>query len=276
MLESKNVLVTGASSGIGAATALLLAKKGYRVWGTTRNLDKLQTLPDELQKRVTFVAMDVAKDESVKRGVAQVLSEAGKIDILVNNAGYGVFGSVEEFPVEKAQEIFEVNYFGTLRVIQGVLPQMREAGSGLIINITSLAGQFVIPFQVHYSASKYAVEALTEGLRQETRNFGVKVVSIAPGDIKTNFNKETVFAPKRESPYQRWADACWKVIEDNMEKAPPPQVIARKVGKVVEKTNPRGSYVAGDFISTKFPLLNRLISSRFREKLTRVFYGIYF
>lgn len=273
----KKVLITGASSGIGAAIALYLADKGCQVWGTTRNLSKVQNLPEELRRKVTFLPLDVTDNDSVRRCVAECMKQAGgKIDILINNAGYGVYGPVEEFPVERAKALFEANYFGVLRMIQAVVPSMREARQGLIINITSLAGKFVIPFQVHYSATKYALEALTEGLRQELRPFGVKVVAVEPGDIKTNFNNVTEFGQKDSSPYRRWAEACWRVIEANMEKAPPPVVIAEKVWQVIEKKNPRGSYPAGDFLSTKFPFLNRFLPGRLREKLTRIFYGIDF
>ncbi|HHU50674.1 MAG TPA: SDR family NAD(P)-dependent oxidoreductase [Firmicutes bacterium] len=272
--KERNVLITGASSGIGAAIAECLADQGFRVWGTTRSLAKVADLPKSFSEKVSFIELDVTDEQSVAKGVADCLKQAGKIDILINNAGYGVFGSVEEFPVEKAVTLFETNYFGALRMIQAVLPQMRASGEGLIINITSLAGKFVIPFQVHYSASKYALEALTEGLRQELRPFGVKVVAVAPGDIKTNFNKMTDFGCRADSPYQRWADVCWRVIEENLEKSPPPEVIARKVWQIVRKKNPRGSHPAGDFISTKLPFINRFLPASLREKLTRMFYGI--
>ncbi|MCK4259183.1 MAG: SDR family oxidoreductase [Halanaerobiales bacterium] len=270
----KNVLITGASSGIGATIALMLSKKGFEVWGTTRNLSKVQNLSKELQKNVHFIQMDVTDDESVRKGVEEFFKEAGKIDILINNAGYGVYGSAEEFPVEDAKRIFDANYFGALRVIQAVLPTMRKQREGLIINITSLAGVFVIPFQIHYSASKFALEALTEGLRQELRPFGIKVVAIQPGDIKTNFNDVTEFAVLDESPYKKWSDPCWKVIDENMQKAPGPTVIANKVWHVINKKNPRTRYPAGDFLSTKFPLVQRIVSDRVKEKMTRIFYGI--
>ena len=144
---------------------------------------------------------------------------------LINNAGFGVFGPLEEFPLEQVKAIFETNYFGVLRLIQAVAPLMRAQRTCLIINLTSLADRFVIPFQVHYSATKFALAALTEGLRQELRPFGVKVVAVEPGDIKTNFNNVTQFGIKEKSPYQKWTDPCWRVIDVNMQKAPPPQVI---------------------------------------------------
>ncbi len=220
--NGKKVLITGASSGIGATIALMLAKKGYNVWGTTRNISKVQSLPEELQENINFLQMDVTDDESVKYGVEEFFKQAGEIDILINNAGYGVYGSAEEFPVKDAKRIFETNYFGALRVIQSVLPFMRKQRDGLIINITSLAGVFVIPFQIHYSASKFALEALTEGLRQELRPFGIRVAAIQPGDIKTNFNDVTEFGETNNSPYEKWSEACWKVIDVNMQKAPGP------------------------------------------------------
>lgn len=268
------VLITGASSGIGAVVALFLADRGYKVWGTTRDLAKVNSFPEELREKVTFVAMDVTDQDSVRRGVAEFLRQAGGIDILINNAGYGVFGPLEEFPVERVEALFAVNYFGVLRVLQEVIPVMREQRNGLIINITSLAGTFVIPFQVHYSATKYALEALTEGLRQELKPFGVKVTAVAPGDIKTRFNDVTDWKMKEDSPYREWAERCWRTIEENMAKAPAPRVIAEKVARLAEKKNPGPSYPAGDFLSTKLPLVNRFVSRRLREKLTRAFYRL--
>jgi len=275
-LSGKKVLITGASSGIGAAIAMTLAKAGCQVWGTTRRLDKVAALPAELRAKVRFLAMDVTDDDSVRAGVERFLAEAGGIDILINNAGFGVFGPLEEFPLEQTKAIFETNYFGALRLIQAVVPVMREQRKGLIINITSLAARFVIPFQVHYSATKFALAALTEGLRQELRPFGVKVVAVEPGDIKTNFNNVTQFGIEEDSPYRRWADACWRVIDVNMEKAPSPQVIADKVLQIVKTKNPRPCYAAGDFFSTKFPFLARFVPVRFKEKLIRIFYGVDF
>ena len=272
--SGRRVLITGASSGIGAAVALFLADRGYKVWGTTRDLAKVGSFPEELREKVTFLAMDVTDQDSVHRGVAEFLRQAGGIDVLINNAGYGVFGPIEEFPVERVEALFAVNYFGVLRVLQEVIPVMREQGSGLIINITSLAGTFVIPFQVHYSATKYALEALTEGLRQELKPFGVKVTAVAPGDIKTRFNDVTDWKMKEDSPYREWAERCWRTIEENMAKAPLPRVIAKKVARLAEKKNPGPSYPAGDFLSTKLPLVNRFVPRRLREKLNRAFYRL--
>jgi short-subunit dehydrogenase len=269
------VFITGASSGIGATTALLLAQKGYQVWGTTRDLGKVKSLPEELQKKVKFVELDLTNDASVKKGVAEFLKQSGgAIDILMNNAGVNVFGPVEEYSLEKAKAVFDLDYFGALRLIQAFAPVMREQRSGLIINTSSLAGLFVIPFQVHYSASKFAVEALTEGLRQELRPFGVKVVAIEPGDIQTNTNINTVFDMKQDTPYKKWADTCWKTIEDNLKKAPQPDLVAQKIYKIILKKNPKTHYPVGDPLSVAFPTISRFVTSGVKEFLTRMFYGI--
>lgn len=298
-LSAKKVLITGASSGIGLAVALTLARKGYQVWGTTRDLSKVKKIastvgpdvkiiplesaqPDRAvsfageEPEIKFIQMDVTDDHSVRAGFSQFMEAAGGIDILINNAGFGVFGPLEEFPLAYTREIFETNYFGALRLIQQVAPVMRTQRHGLIINITSLAARFVIPFQVHYSATKFALAALTEGLRQELRPFGVKVVAVEPGDIKTNFNQVTKFGMGEHSPYKKWTDPCWRVIDVNMKKAPSPQVIADQVLKIVNKANPRPRYAVGDYLSTKFPTVARLVSDRLKEKLIRIFYGVDF
>jgi short-subunit dehydrogenase len=269
------VFITGASSGIGAATALLLARQGYRVWGATRDLGKVKSLPEELQKKVSFIEMDLTDEASVRKGCLEFLKQSGgSIDILINNAGVNVFGPVEEYSLEKVKAVFELNYFGPLSLIQAFTPIMRQQRSGLIINTSSLAGLFVIPFQVHYSATKSAIEALTEGLRQELRPFGVKVVAVEPGDIQTNTNINTVFDMKPDTPYKKWTDACWKTIEDNLKKAPQPNLVAEKIYKIIRKKNPRTRYAIGDLLSVSFPTISRFVSSGVKEFLTRMFYGI--
>lgn len=269
------VLITGATSGIGATTALLLVEKGYQVWGTTRDLGKVKNLPEELQKKVKFIQMDLTQTVSVTKGCLEFLKQSGgDIDILINNAGVNVFGPVEEYSLEKAKAVFDLNFFGPLGLIQAFAPIMREKRSGLIINTSSLAGLFVIPFQVHYSATKFAMEALTEGLRQELRPFGVKVVAVEPGDIQTKTNVNTVFDMKQDTPYKKWTDACWKTIEDNLKKAPQPALVAQKIYKIIMKKNPKTHYAVGDPLSVAFPSISRFLSSRVKEFLTRMFYGI--
>lgn len=275
-MRYRNVLITGASSGIGAATAVLLSREGYSVWGTTRSLARVRELPDELQASVRFVEMDVTDPASVRRGVAEVMRDAGRIDVLVNNAGFGIYGPIEEVPVELVKEEFETNVFGMLRVVQEVVPSMRERRSGLVINVSSLAGKIVVPFQVHYGASKHAVEAFTEGLRQELRPFGVKVVAIEPAYINTNFNNATRFGSRPDSPYTPWLEESWRVIDRKLRESPPPSLVARKILRVIENPNPPGRVVCGSFSYTILPFLARFIPDRAKEYLIRTFYRINF
>ena len=278
MTQYQNVLITGASSGIGAAMTKLLAENGYNVWGTSRKVTgQLPAgISPEAAQRVKFVQLDVTDDSSVQKCYEQVMHEAGHIDVLINNAGYGIYGAIEDVPIELAKAQFETNVFGTLRMIRAFLPAMRQRGSGLIINVSSLAGKLVIPFQTHYSASKHAIEAFTEGLRQEVRPFGIKVAMIEPGDINTNFNNATQFSSIEESAYKKWTDASWRTIDVNLQKAPPPEVIARKALKIIRSKNPATRYPAGDFMSEKFPFLVRFLSDRTKEWAIRLFYNINF
>jgi short-subunit dehydrogenase len=174
---SQTVLVTGASSGIGRATARLLAERGFTVFGTARK----PSPPDEGAKSgVTMVALDVRSDESVRACVEQVVAKAGRLDVLVNNAGYSLTGAAEETSVEEAKAQLETNFFGAVRMVNAVLPGMRKAEAGKIINISSLAGSTAIPYSGFYSASKFALEGYSESLWYEVRPFGISVSLVEP------------------------------------------------------------------------------------------------
>lgn len=273
-MSERAALITGASSGIGAATALWFAARGWRVWGTARDPGRVS---EELRRSVRFLAMDVTDDGSVSSGVAQVLAEAGHLDLLVNNAGMGIFGPIEEVPADLVREQFEVNLFGLLRVTRAVVPHMRERRSGRIINLSSLAGLLTIPYQSHYSATKAAVETFTEGLRQELRPFGIGVASVLPGDIRTRFNDETRIPAslwREDSPYLPSLKVCWETIDKNLRQAPPPEEVARVVWRAATDRRPKARYTAGDLFSRQVPWLVRLLPAGVKESLVRRFYGI--
>src|SRR5437660_2901591 len=174
---SQTILVTGASSGIGQSTARLLAERGFTVFGTARKPDSAKREP------FTMLALDVRSDESVRACVAQVITKSGRLDVLVNNAGYAMMGAAEETSVEEAKAQFETNFFGIVRMVNAVLPGMRAAGAGKIINISSLAGNTAIPFSAFYSASKFALEGYSESLWYEVRPFGITVSLVEPGFV---------------------------------------------------------------------------------------------
>ena len=192
-------LVTGASSGIGQACANQLAGSGFRVYGTSRHSS---FRPASFEPLV----MDVTSDESVRNGVARIVGEHARIDCVVNSAGYGLGGSIEDSSLEEARQQFDTNLFGVLRVCREVLPSMRQQRTGVIINISSLAGLFGLPFQGLYSASKFALEGLTESLRLETRAFGIFVVLVEPGDVRTAITNNRVFA--RSAMHSAYAARC--------------------------------------------------------------------
>jgi NAD(P)-dependent dehydrogenase (short-subunit alcohol dehydrogenase family) len=179
--ETGVVLITGASSGIGAATAALLAEQGFTVFGASRK-------PPVAGGSARFVAMDVRDEASVRAGIAAVVAETGALDALVCNAGFGIFGSLEETSLDRARAQVDTNVFGTLNAIRAALPPMRERRKGRIVVVGSLAGRAPIPFQAHYSASKAALDALTLALRLEVAPFGIGVSLVEPGDIRTGFN----------------------------------------------------------------------------------------
>ena len=264
----RTVLITGASSGIGLATAEYLVQKGFQVFGTTRSLEKRSAVVRAAQQRfgesLQWVEMDVTQEDSVERAVRHVEAKAGNIDVLVCSAGAGIYGSIEETPMEQVFYQFDHNVFGTLRTLRAVLPGMRKRRSGCIVLISSMAGILAIPYQVHYSASKYAVEALTEGLRQELRSFDIRVSAVRPGDIATEFNDVTHLNLSKDSPYARWAQPCWKTIDQNMIAAPKPILVAKVIYRILKKKNPKAYYTAANFLTSLTPLLTPWMSSRLK------------
>ncbi len=238
---SKVVLVTGASSGIGRAIADLLHARGHRVYGTSRR-PEAHTAPWRL------VAMDVIDDASVLAAVTTVLAEAGRIDVLVNNAGLVVSGAVEDTSIAEARRSFETNVLGPMRVAKAVLPGMRERRSGLIVNVGSLAGRIGMPFQGIYSATKFALEGLTEALRQEVAGFGIAVTLVAPGDTATPVVENRVRATAATDPASPYAADFARVLamyEKDEKAGAPVGGVAALVAALVEARRAGARRVVG-------------------------------
>ncbi len=256
----RSVLVTGASSGIGAATASALAAAGWRVFGTRRRERQ------DADPAVTWIEMDVCDDASVARGVARVLDETPRLHAVVCNAGFGIFGSVEDVEISAAQQQLDTNFFGVLRVLRASLPALRECaasgGDARVVLVGSLAGRAPIPFQAHYSASKAAVDALSLSLRNELRPFGVQVSLVEPGDIDTPFNDAMNW--KTSPPGSAYADAlqrCEQVIRESLPRAPKPEVVVRAIERALGDRRARVRYPVGAD-SRVVPLARRLLPDR--------------
>lgn len=224
MSTPKVVLVTGVSSGIGRATAEQFAKMGSKVFGSVRDFRKARAIPG-----VEFVEMDVRDDASVNRAIEIIIGKAGRVDVLVNSAGGTMLGAVEETSIGEAQALFDTNVFGTLRTTQAVLPHMRRQRSGRIINVSSVLGFLPAPYMGLYSASKHAIEGMSETLDHEVRNFGVRVVLVEPSYTKTNLDLN---APKVANPIQAYdadRDLVSKAVVQSVQKAPGPDTVAATI-----------------------------------------------
>jgi len=221
MSSSKVVFVTGVSSGIGRATASQFTKLGCAVFGSVRNIEKAQAIPG-----VEFVEMDLREDASVKRAIDVIIAKAKRIDVLVNSAGGTMVGAVEETSIGEAQALFDTNVFGTLRATQAVLPHMRQQRSGRIVNVSSVLGFLPAPYMGLYSASKHAIEGMSETLDHEVRSFGVRVVLVEPSYTKTNLDLNAPQAANRISAYDADRDLVSKAIVRSVQKAPGPDTVA--------------------------------------------------
>lgn len=268
-IEKKRVaLVTGATSGIGYDTAKLLAEAGYAVYGAGRKIDALRPLEP---LGVKAVRMDLTDAQSIDDGVKQVLEQAGRIDVLVNNAGYGSLGPLENVTIDEARRQFDVNVFGLIALTQRVLPVMRQQGSGRIVNVSSIAGRVVSLMGGWYHASKFALEALSDALRREVKPFGVKVVIIEPGAIKTAWaeiagehleqsSQGTIYAPAASR-----AAAFMRKLYGGKLPAEPIRV-ARTIVRAVTVPHPKARYRVG-FSSTSQLWLKALLPTKLLDKI---------
>ena len=234
MSGKKVALVTGASRGIGRALSEALVERGYLVYGGARSWSA-----DE-KTGFTRLKLDVSDPGSAQEAVERAVGEQGRLDLLVNNAGVGQSGSVEETKLSALREVFEINYQGPVNMIRAALPRMREQGSGVIVNVGSVAGKIGLPFQGHYSASKFALEGLSESLYHELKPFGIRVVLIEPGDVGTEIWSRTEHLIPEGSPYAPWLEKFHEVKRKEMgEKADPPEKVARQIIKAIESRSGR-------------------------------------
>lgn len=270
-MKQKVILLTGASSGIGYDTATRLAKQGHKVYGAARRIDKMQPLKE---LGVTPIKMDVTDDASMIAGVNAVMEAEGRIDVLVNNAGYGYFGAIENVSMEEARKQLEVNVFGLARLTQLVIPHMRQQGSGRIVNLASIAGKLALYFGGWYHVSKFAVEGFSDALRMELKPFGIDVVIIEPGGIRTEWgviaadhlaesSKGTVYeqAALNEANAMKYTYTRAKLLSN-------PSVIAKAICKGVNKRHPKARYRTG-MGSHSLVFLHWLLPSKWWDGLMR-------
>jgi NAD(P)-dependent dehydrogenase (short-subunit alcohol dehydrogenase family) len=232
--ELKVAVVTGSSSGIGFHTALLLARKGFYTYASMRNIEKSGNITEIAERErlpLQVIQLDVNDDASVLNAIGKISKDNKRIDILVNNAGYGIFGSFEELAIEEIKQQFETNFFGVIRVTQAALPTMRnQKGGGTIVNVSSVGGQVGVPILSAYNSSKFALEGISESMSYELEPFGIRVIIIEPGFIKTNIMNSSVLAKKasgQESPYYRLTkriESYFRSMMDNPETSHPEEV----------------------------------------------------
>jgi len=255
-MNQKVAIVTGSSSGIGLDASVTLAQNGFLTYATMRNLDKssiIKAAAEKEQLPIKIVQLDVTDDHSVKDAIRAIVSEAKRIDVLVNNAGFGLVGAFEDLSIDEIKNQYETNVFGLIRVIQAILPIMREQKSGIIVNISSGAGLFGYPGGSAYVSSKFAIEGLSESISYELDQFGIKVVLIEPGFIKTNFSNAMVIAKKAQDPSSPYSPMMQKIQTSSNEMAKngsSVDIVSKAILKAVTSERPNLRYLAGKDVET--------------------------
>jgi NAD(P)-dependent dehydrogenase (short-subunit alcohol dehydrogenase family) len=252
MQVEKVALVTGSSSGIGFETALLLSKSGFHTYASMRNLEKSKNITEIVNTEnlpLRVIQLDVNDDISVKNAINKIIAENGRIDVLINNTGYGLFSPIEDIPLDQVKEQFETNFFGVVRLVKEVLPVMRKQRNGIIVNVSSGAGRVAIPVSSAYVATKFALEGLSESMRYELKEFGINIIIIEPGVIRTNFveNMKTAGTRSRsESPYADLIGRTLKGFGGLMDNSSPPKLVAEAILNAITSKEPEIRYEVGD------------------------------
>jgi len=263
---NKTVLITGASAGMGKETAKLLAANGYTVYGAARRIEKMNDL---VPLGIKIMAMDVTNEDSMVKGLQQIIDAEGSVDILINNAGFGAYGAIEDISIADARYQLEVNVFGAARLIQLVLPKMREKHWGKIINISSIGGKFATPYGGWYHASKFALEGLSDALRNEVKQFGIDVVVIEPGGVKTEWGHiafDNLIRNSLSSVYRDTINKLAGFMKAALEKNADPGVIAVLIKNAIEAKKPELRYVGG-YAAKPAILARKLLSDKMFDKM---------
>jgi short-subunit dehydrogenase len=266
MPDQRVVLITGASSGVGQSTARLLSQRGYKVFGTSRRPATAEIIPG-----VEMLPLDVRADGSVRACVDAVSSRGGRLDVLINNAGYELAGALEELLSDEARAQFETNFFGVVRVVNAVLPLMRQQKHGQIINVGSLSGLSPIPFLGIYSASKFALEGYTEALRHEVKPFNIHVSLTEAGFLKTPMMNNRQVGANRMTEYDPWRQRALNAIRAQEEKAPGPEVVAETLLEIISTNAPRLRYLIGQQAKSVARFRRFLPAAMYEQGVRRTF-----
>ncbi|MGL2994592.1 SDR family oxidoreductase [Flavobacterium sp. TSSA_36] len=263
------VLITGGSSGIGKSIGEFLHHKGFVVYGTSRN-------PERITNSIfPLLALDVRDTTSIKTAITEIITITGRLDVVINNAGVGITGPLEEIPTEEIKNNFETNLFGPIQVMKAALPQMRAQKSGLIINITSIAGYMGLPYRSVYSASKGALELITEALRMEVKSFGITITNVAPGDFATNIAAGRYHAPVIQgSDYEVVYKRTLQAMNEHVDSGSNPNEMAEEVYQIIQNPNPKIHYKVGVFMQKFSIVLKRILPDKVYEKMLMNHYKI--
>jgi NAD(P)-dependent dehydrogenase (short-subunit alcohol dehydrogenase family) len=278
-IKNKVALVTGSSSGMGFATAIMLARAGIHTYASMRNLKKSKTITELASTEnlpLQVVQLDVIDKKSVKEAITKIVTEKERIDVLVNNAGYGLFGSLEDISIEELKAQFETNFFGVIRVTQLVLPIMRKQKSGTIVNVSSVGGRIGLPVLSAYHSTKFALEGLSESMSYELEPFGIRVVIIEPGVIRTNIMNSSVIAKKAQDPKSPYFSLIQKV-EYNFKlmmenESSPPEEVAKAILGVVTSENPQLRYTVGNDAATMIQARVSMSDNQFKKMIMQNFF----
>jgi NAD(P)-dependent dehydrogenase (short-subunit alcohol dehydrogenase family) len=273
--KDRIAIVTGSSSGIGYEISLTLARNGLLTYATMRNLNKAENIKSVATKEnlpVRVKQLDVTDDTSVKNAIQAISSETGRIDVLVNNAGYGLNGALEDLAMDEIKTQYETNVFGLIRTTQAVLPIMRKQKTGIIVNISSGAGRFGFPGGSAYVSTKFAVEGLSESMSYELEPFGIRVVIVEPGVIRTNFGNGLIVARKSQDPNSPYSQIMQKMVssfEEMIKNASSPNLVAQVVLNAVRHENPNLRYLAGNDVEQWLGTKRNMSDEEFYKMMRR-------